>query len=86
MCKDKIAENIIAHTMYGQTGGGQFSVARTVLGITGYLLGQFIGHVIKVKVYMGEDPLEMYVILGGTSLHIINDIQANSVTDASPIA
>ncbi|GFW81436.1 hypothetical protein TNCV_377841 [Trichonephila clavipes] len=57
-----------------------------VHGIIGALLGQFNGQIIKIKVYMGGDPLEMYVIVGGVSLHVINDIQANSVTDVSPIA
>ncbi|GFS94752.1 retrovirus-related Pol polyprotein from transposon 412 [Trichonephila clavipes] len=56
-----------------------------VHGITGALLGQFFGQILKTKVYMGGDPLEMYVIVGGVSLHVINDIQANSVTDVSLI-
>ncbi|GFU61044.1 hypothetical protein TNCV_4436741 [Trichonephila clavipes] len=47
---------------------------------------QFYGQVIKIKVYMGRDPLEMYVIVGGVSLHVTNDVQANSITDVSPMA
>ncbi|GFU03329.1 hypothetical protein TNCV_3338461 [Trichonephila clavipes] len=39
-----------------------------VHGNIGALLGQFIGQNIKIKVYMGGDPLEMYVIVGGISL------------------
>ncbi|GFU79236.1 hypothetical protein TNCV_2137591 [Trichonephila clavipes] len=35
---------------------------------------------------MGGDLLVMYVIVGGVSLHVINDIQANSVPDVSPTA